>query len=87
MTRLVLGWLAGKRSENTRTAYARDIGITPRRRGGSCAVVASVVQEVMGHADPRTTRRYDRERQPPGRSPGDLLAAYLSTPSRPAVDV
>ena len=34
VTRLVLGWLAGKRSENTRTAYARDIGITPRRRAG-----------------------------------------------------
>ena len=27
----------------------------------------SELQEVMGHADPRTTRRYDRERQPPSR--------------------
>jgi site-specific recombinase XerD len=43
----------------------------------------SELQEVMGHADPRTTRRYDRERQPPSRSPGDVLAAYLSTPARP----
>ena len=43
----------------------------------------SELQEVMGHADPRTTRRYDRERQLPSRSPGDLLAAYLSTPDRP----
>ena len=43
----------------------------------------SELQEVMGHADPRTTRRYDRERQPPSRPPGDLLAAYLSTPARP----
>ncbi len=34
VTRLVLGWLAGKRSEHTRTAYARDIGIIPRRRAG-----------------------------------------------------
>ncbi len=34
VTRLVLGWLAGKRSENTRTAYARDIGITTQRRPG-----------------------------------------------------
>lgn len=34
VTRLVLGWLAAKRSENTRTAYARDIGITARRRAG-----------------------------------------------------
>jgi integrase/recombinase XerD len=32
VTRLVLGWLADKRSESTRTAYAGDIGITPRRR-------------------------------------------------------
>src|ERR1700750_2445863 len=32
VTRLVLGWLAGKRSEKTRTAYPRDIRITPRRR-------------------------------------------------------
>jgi site-specific recombinase XerD len=34
VTRLVLGWLAGKRSEHTRTAYARDLGIIPRRRAG-----------------------------------------------------
>ena len=34
VTRLVLGWLAGKRSEHTRTAYARDIGIIPQRRAG-----------------------------------------------------
>src|SRR5260370_38088916 len=34
VTRLVLGWLAGKRSENTRTAYARDIGIPRQGRPG-----------------------------------------------------
>ena len=34
VTLLVLGWLAAHRSENTRTAYARDIGITPQRRPG-----------------------------------------------------
>ncbi len=32
VTRLVLGWLCAKRSPNTRTAYARDIGIIPQRR-------------------------------------------------------
>jgi site-specific recombinase XerD len=32
VTRLVLGWLAAKPSPNTRTAYARDIGIMPQRR-------------------------------------------------------
>ena len=32
VTLMVLAWLASKRSENTRAAYARDIGITPQRR-------------------------------------------------------
>ena len=32
VTLLVLGWLAAKRSEHTRIAYARDIGISPPRR-------------------------------------------------------
>jgi hypothetical protein len=27
-----LGWLGAKQSENSRTVYARDIGITPQRR-------------------------------------------------------
>jgi integrase/recombinase XerD len=34
VTRLILGWLASKPSEHTRTAYARDIGIIPQRQGG-----------------------------------------------------
>jgi len=41
------------------------------------------VQDAAGHADPRTTRRYDRERHAPSRSPGDVLAAYLATPPHP----
>src|SRR5260221_12263535 len=32
VTRLALGWLAGKRSEHTRQAYARDLGIVPQQR-------------------------------------------------------
>jgi integrase/recombinase XerD len=32
ITLLVTAWLSARRSENTRTAYARDIGITPQRR-------------------------------------------------------
>ena len=32
VTLLVLGWLAAKPAENTRTGYARDLGITPQRR-------------------------------------------------------
>ena len=34
VARLVLAWLAAKRSENTRAAYARDIGVAPVRRTG-----------------------------------------------------
>ena len=30
----MLAWLSARRSENTRAAYARDIGITPQRRPG-----------------------------------------------------
>jgi site-specific recombinase XerC len=37
VTLLALAWLSASRSENTRTAYARDIGITPRRRPGRAA--------------------------------------------------
>ena len=32
VTLLVLAWLSASRPENTRAAYARDIGITPQRR-------------------------------------------------------
>jgi site-specific recombinase XerD len=41
------------------------------------------LQRDMGHADPRTTRRYDRTRRTPNRSPGDVVAAYLAS-RRPA---
>lgn len=37
------------------------------------------LQDAMGHADPRTTRRYDRARGVLDRSPGYTLAAYLAT--------
>ena len=32
VTLMVLAWLSARSSENTRAAYARDIGITPQRR-------------------------------------------------------
>lgn len=35
------------------------------------------LQDAMGHASPRTTRRYDRSRGNLDRSPGYLLAGYL----------
>jgi integrase/recombinase XerD len=36
------------------------------------------VQDYAGHADTRTTRRYDHSRDSLGRSPTDTLAAYLA---------
>ena len=36
------------------------------------------VQDAAGHADPRTTRRYDRARQSLERHPTYRLAAYVS---------
>jgi integrase/recombinase XerD len=36
------------------------------------------VQDLAGHADPRTTRRYDRGRHNLDRSPAYALAAYLA---------
>ena len=35
-------------------------------------------QDALGHADPRTTRRYDRSRHNLDRSPNYLLAAALT---------
>ena len=37
------------------------------------------LQDAMGHADPRTTRRYDKARYSLDRSPGYALASYLDT--------
>jgi integrase/recombinase XerD len=39
------------------------------------------VQDAMGHADPRTTRRYDRARHSLDRHPTYAVAAYLSEPA------
>jgi hypothetical protein len=36
------------------------------------------LQDAVGHASPRTTRRYDRSRGNLDRSPGYLLAGYIS---------
>lgn len=37
------------------------------------------LQDALGHASPRTTRRYDRSRGNLDRSPGYLLAGYISS--------
>jgi site-specific recombinase XerD len=49
VTLLVLGWLAAKRSANTRTAYARDIGITPQRRASRAPSWLAWCQEQGAH--------------------------------------
>jgi integrase/recombinase XerD len=38
----------------------------------------SELQQVMGHADPRTTQRYGQVRRGSGGSPGEVVAAYLA---------
>ncbi|WP_051466716.1 tyrosine-type recombinase/integrase [Actinomadura oligospora] len=42
-----------------------------------------VVQDFAGHADPRTTRRYDRDRDALDRSPAYHLAALVAPSTRP----
>jgi len=37
------------------------------------------LQDALGHAEPRTTRRYDRSRGQLDRSPGYTLTTYLAT--------
>jgi site-specific recombinase XerD len=49
VTLLVLGWLAAKPSQNTRTAYARDIGIIPQRRPSRAPSWLAWCQEQQVH--------------------------------------
>ena len=85
VTRLVLGWLAAKRSPNTRTAYARDIGITPQRRAGRAPswltwCQAEGVDPVTGVTGLHVAR-YARRLQAAGLSPASAarkLAAVSS---------
>jgi site-specific recombinase XerC len=49
VTLLVLGWLATKRSANTRAAYARDLGITPAHRASRAPAWLAWCQEQGVH--------------------------------------
>ena len=49
VTLLVLGWLATKRSANTRAAYARDLGIAPARRASRAPAWLAWCQEQGVH--------------------------------------
>ena len=85
MTLLVLGWLAAKRSENTRTAYARDIGITPPRRPSRAPSWLAWCREQGVHPVTGVTvlhvARYARQLETAGLSPASAarkLAAISS---------
>jgi integrase/recombinase XerD len=76
VTRLVLGWLAAKRSEHTRVAYARDIGITPRRRPGRAPSWLAWCQAEGVHPVAGVTglhvARYARQLEGAGLSPASV---------------
>ena len=85
VTLLVLGWLAANRSENTRTAYARDIGITPPRRPSRAPSWLTWCQEQGVHPVTGVTglhvTRYARQLDTAGLSPASAarkLAAVSS---------
>ena len=46
-----LGWLGAKQSENSRTVYARDIGITPQRRASRADLAAATPRGFEEPAD------------------------------------
>ena len=85
VTLLVLGWLAANRSENTRTAYARDIGIIPLRRASRAPSWLTWCQEQGVHPVTGVTMlhvtRYARQLDTAGLSPASAarkLAAVSS---------
>ena len=73
VTLLALGWLAGMRAENTRTAYARDIGITPQRRPSRAPAWLAWCREQRVHPVTGVTAlhvaRYVRQLHAAGLSP------------------
>ena len=90
VTLLVFGWLASKRSEHTRTAYARDIGITPRRQGGRAPTwlawcQARGVHPVTGVSGLRVARGDGQRRTLALPGPAAMrIDAYLSGRADPA---
>lgn len=84
VTLLVLGWLAAKRSENTRAAYARDIGITSPRRASRAPSWLTWCQEQGVHPVTGVTvlhvARYARRLDAAGLAPASA-ARKLATVS------
>src|SRR6201994_570133 len=85
VTLLVTAWLSARQSESTRAGYARDIGITPRRRPGRAPSWLTWCREQEVHPVTGVTAlhvaRYARELAAAGLSPASAarkLAAVSS---------
>jgi site-specific recombinase XerC len=85
VTLLVTAWLSTRRSENTRAAYARDIGITPQQRPGRAPSWLTWCQQQEVHPVTGVTAlhvaRYARQLDDAGLSPASAarkLAAISS---------
>jgi integrase/recombinase XerD len=85
VTLLVLGWLAAKRSEQTRTAYARDIGITPPRRPSRAQSWLTWCREQEVHPVTGVTvlhvARYARQLETAGLSPASAARTLAAVSS------
>jgi integrase/recombinase XerD len=85
VTLLVTAWLSARRSQNTRAAYARDIGITPQRRPSRAPSWLAWCQQQGMHPVTGVTAlhvaRYARQLDDAGLSPASAarkLAAISS---------
>jgi integrase/recombinase XerD len=85
VTLLITAWLSTRRSENTRNAYARDIGITPQQRPGRAPSWLAWCQQQQVHPVTGVTAlhvaRYARQLDSTGLSPASAarkLAAISS---------
>jgi integrase/recombinase XerD len=85
VTLLVLGWLATKRSEHTRTAYARDIGISPPRRPSRAPSWLTWCREQEVHPVTGVTvlhvARYARQLETAGLSPASAARTLAAVSS------
>jgi integrase/recombinase XerD len=85
VTLLVTAWLSARRSENTRAAYGRDIGLTPQRRPSRAPSWLTWCQQQEVHPVTGVTglhvARYARQLDDAGLSPASVarrLAAISS---------
>ena len=85
VTLLVLSWLAAKRSEHTRIAYARDIGISPPRRPSRTPSWLTWCREQEVHPVTGVTvlhvARYARQLETAGLSPASAARTLAAVSS------